>query len=192
MLSRHEAELSATLAECGAEKRAVFAASCATRLFPAVQPQGESGALGRDALDRLWRHLSGQELSVEALNALAARVEAAVPHEDEVEVWTASVGLEGNALAAIAYALLCAATGDPQHAVWAARQPVEALDLHAEQVAGVADAGPASASYPGLERELARQDRTIAELAVVERLTGEVVEGIRQDATGAAEDFWDS
>src|SRR4051812_44476786 len=107
--------------------RGVFAAAVATRQVSVIARDDFLDVF--DALDALWDHLTGQRQTEDRLRQLAAAVEERVPDSEMTEAWTPSLALAENAVAGVAYAIRCTITGDPQSAVWTARQAIEALDV---------------------------------------------------------------
>jgi uncharacterized protein YjaG (DUF416 family) len=130
--SYDETSLTERLHELSTWQRSAVAASCAQRLAPAFRRYAEIDGqdAGRtevvqDALDLLWRTLSGH-VSNQDLASLAETSEAAVPGEDEWNEWA---DLAEHAAAATAYAIRSWLTGDVEFVVWAARQAYHAADL---------------------------------------------------------------
>ena len=116
-------------------------------------------------LDRLWEYVADDRSSRDALLAASEEVESLVPDEEATESWTPSVPRAANATAAVAYALRCAGTGEPQYAVWCARQAVEAIDFEEGLALPWREVRPAdNASLeraPRLQQELRRQEEDL-------------------------------
>lgn len=131
----------------------------------------ESIADAHAVLDRLWEHLLGSHLASDELTRLARQVEAQAPVAEANDRWTAEAAFIENALAALAYALQTAVTGDPQLAVWSARQAIEALDLDASERLGVRtydeESEAAIAADPLVQAELGRQEADLRDAASI-------------------------
>lgn len=115
-----------------AAHRVAFAAACAEQLFPlyrwfAVRTgQGQPSVL-RSSLDLVWSLDAPGAGSRGRVEEARRRSEELVPH-DEDEDWSLTSPLAQNAAACVSYALRAWLSEDPQEAVWAARQLVEAAD----------------------------------------------------------------
>jgi hypothetical protein len=165
-----ERKLREQLDGLSADGRAAFAAACAERLLRG--PAGvasDSLAEAHTMLDQLWGHLLLNHLPTEKLAELAQRAEGLVPDAETTDSWTAEDALAENALAALAYALHTAATGDSQSAVWCARQAIEALDLDTSERLGVKSFEPqaerAIVADPRIQAELCRQQTDMRDVA---------------------------
>jgi uncharacterized protein YjaG (DUF416 family) len=115
-------ELVEKLNEVSPHGRAIFAAACAERLFPAYlcfvkETQEGAPAALRDALSRLWDDLAGKSMSTLELSASAERCRALVPGE---EPWADSQPRAEAAVVAVVYALECRRDGRGEQASFAA------------------------------------------------------------------------
>jgi uncharacterized protein YjaG (DUF416 family) len=158
----------------GPRNRALFALSCAERLFPLYQLYFEKTGCGRPSylrstLDHLWElALRGQTGHKELfLNDF----ESLLPGEDPA--WNPLNGLADDAIAALAYACQCQATGEIENAVWAAERGYAAVDYVARDLEGMdygsAEAEAAIQNKEYVQAEIKRQLRDVAELVNVTR-----------------------
>lgn len=164
-----EARLVEQLSRLPPAKRTAFAAVCAERMLPiywwfhARTGRGDPAAL-EDALSALWASLLGDDST--PLETHRNVAEELVPHEDDN--WVDECAWAQHAAAAVAYAVRCRLTNDPQEAAWAARQVYEALDLWVttrDDADMNATGGSAQiAADPLIQDELGRQERDIQAL----------------------------
>jgi uncharacterized protein YjaG (DUF416 family) len=152
--------------------RVAFAAASAERLVPGYVMFGRRTHRGNPAalatlLDRLWLDLEGDPMDVglvqesidTAINLIPAQV---------VAPWVPEQALADDAVSAVAYALRCRQSGEPQEAAWAARRAYEALDhfvIIREKTDLKKPGGELRAlSHPLVQAELLRQQRDLNEL----------------------------
>jgi uncharacterized protein YjaG (DUF416 family) len=147
----------------------LFAFAVAERLFPLYQSFFERTGRGRpnylrSTLDHLWElALRGQTGHEEPF---LSDYESLLPGEDPQ--WNPLNGVADDAVAALAYACQCQATGEIGYAVWAAERGYAAVDYVAHDLEGM-DYGSAEAEVVILNKEyvqaeLQRQLRDVAEL----------------------------
>jgi hypothetical protein len=171
------------LAELSTDGRAAFAAACATRQQAVIDADAFPDAIAM--LDDLWTHLGGDRRPETELLRLADCAEACVPEPEPTDDWQPSTALAQNAIAALAYSLRCAVTGEPQLAVWSARQAIDALEVAvAPQFnAWVFDAELEAAidAHPAIRAEVAHQARDLDQLAACP-VPSKLVEKLRRRA----------
>jgi uncharacterized protein YjaG (DUF416 family) len=150
--------------------RAAFAALCAERLAPAYTSFAERNGLNPEELslmlERLWRDLEGDELSLEQLRAYAQASEALIPDGDAD--WVGSPAYGDDAAAALAYAFRARLAGDSREAVSAAQRVHDALDHFVIAQEGI-DLNASGAeqrvlSHPSIQQEFARQRHDLDQL----------------------------
>ncbi len=123
MIRYNEHEVINILSLLSTRLRVAFAAACATRLLPAYlgfsrqTGRGDAGWVG-SIVDRLWRDLEGNEMSVEQIQDAIRSCERLVPGENQ-EPWVPIQAYADDAIAALAYALRCRQSGKEQEAAWA-------------------------------------------------------------------------
>lgn len=174
MRTYDETELVQRLSELSPEARCLFAASCAERLRAAYRwfhertGQGDPSTLD-GALDALWASLEGSVTPSLSWDVLLDDVMELVP-DDEDDSWAVESAYAQNAAAAVAYALRCRQSADPQDAGWAARQVYEALD---HWIANRDDVDPNAAGAEGkvggdplVQAELTRQNQDLTQLGL--------------------------
>jgi hypothetical protein len=163
-----EADLLSSLRALKQEGRVAFAAACAERLMPFYDRFSVS--IGRDIdrtirgiLERVWGGLGGP-VPID-ISRLLGRCDDAELLIDQGE-WTMERAGAEDAVAALAYALRCWKSADPQEAVWAARRACEAIDAVVEIQNESSASAPASLGYehPLVQAKLARQRRDLEEL----------------------------
>jgi uncharacterized protein YjaG (DUF416 family) len=174
-------------------RRAVFAAACAERLFPAYVLFEKQSGRGNSKdlsviLERLWGDLQGNSMTSRDMDASIERCMSLIPREDEGP-WIEQQAAAEDAGAALAYALRCRKTGESQEAAWAARCCYEALDhfvVNRDDI-DVNEAGATEAvvADPLVQAELARQQRDLDDLRVDEGLE-DVVARLRLRAIAEA------
>lgn len=126
-----EAALHSRLVRMSRPAMAAIALSTAERLYPLFRlgasdsDQATSAVTLRAALDDLWQALETGHLRTDEDPATVAI--SLVPADTDPG-WTAESAFMQNSAAATAYAARAWASGDPQEAVWALRQAVEAAD----------------------------------------------------------------
>lgn len=172
MPSFDEKALRDAVATLPVKQRAAFAASVAERLLPAYSMYAKASGRGdpaklRDLLNRLWEDLDGRTMSAAELTAAIGTCMALVPPEDEGP-WVPEQAYGEDAAAALAYALRCRESGDPQEAAWAARRAYEALDHYVIRTEGVDTNAPGAEARvlanPLIQTELHRQERVLKDL----------------------------
>lgn len=148
---------------------AVFAAGCAEVVFPLFDEslraaQGpQATARARFLLDSAWQAASAPADEAD-LGALAQESEAMVPHDDESPIGE-------NAGAAVCYALRCWATGDPQEAIWGARQLYDLADFV------VLSDDEWDMGSPGFEQSVAATPLVQFSLQAIDQVLHEVLRG---------------
>jgi len=193
--SYDETLLAERLRELSTWQRSAVAASSAQRLAPSFRRYAEIEGqdAGRtevvqDALDLLWRRLSGHEVSNQDLTSLADNSEAAVPGEDEWNEWA---DLAEHAAAATVYAIRSWLTGDVDSVVWAVRQAYHAADLVASAQLDPAIIDEAAEGHLRESESVRREDRNRAEdIRAVEAAPGGdagTVAELRTRSTAAAQ-----
>lgn len=191
MLRFEEAELREQLSNLTADARTTFAAACATRQQGSLNEHEFADIAG--LLHDLWAHLGGDRRPDPELLRLAEAAESRVPDSEHADDWAPSMALAENAIAALAYALSCAATGDAQAAAWSARQAIELLDFEISQRFTVEAYNPSSeeaiTSHPAMQTELARQIRDLDELRISGSPSQATVRALRERAYDEAASF---
>lgn len=169
----NERERLSALASLSLGGRVAFAASCATRLLPAYSRFSVEAGRGdpqavQSIASRLWSDLKGETMSDQNLRLVVDQCEDLIPGENQ-EPWIASQAYADDAVSALAYALRCRISSDPQDAVWASRRALDAVDSFVCNVLmpGVetSDIYKNVQSHPLVQAELERQRRDLAELA---------------------------
>lgn len=127
-----ESRIHALLDAMQPRARLAFACAIAERLLPLydhfshVTGQGDPAGLRR-ALDLAWSIAASGLSRAEEVEQAQALAQSLVP-DDSAGDWSEQSPLAQNAAAAVAYALRVWRSGDPQEAVWGARQLYEAAD----------------------------------------------------------------
>jgi Protein of unknown function (DUF416) len=128
LIKYEEGRLRERLDELSGPRRTMFAAACAERLLPLLAAHDRTAAAWfRDTLDSVWRASSEPPGDAGLLQTLAAEALERIPDEDAAR--PISFAVAENAATATVYAVRTALSGDPQDAVWAARQAYDALDV---------------------------------------------------------------
>jgi uncharacterized protein YjaG (DUF416 family) len=169
-----EADLIRKLEPLRPEQRAAFAAACAQRLrgayadFCARTGRGDFRALDAILL-RLWGDVTSAARMSDG--EVADQIEACmalIPQEDD-RPWASEQPAAEGAGAALAYALRCRLTGNPQEAAWAARSVYDAVDNFVIANPAIDISAPGAEARvlasPLVQAELARQIRDINELS---------------------------
>lgn len=152
--------------------RALFALTCAERLFPLYQLFSEKTGRGRpnylrSTLDHLWElALSGETGYKESF---LGDYQSLILGENAE--WDLLNGLADDAVASLAYACQCQLTGETQSAYWAAVRGYEAVDYTAHTLEGMDYDTPAAEvailQKEYVQAEIQRQLRDVAELESV-------------------------
>ena len=169
-----EPALVVRLAALPRRAQAVFAAACASRLFSAceayaaIAPEWDLHA-ARSCEQALWLELEAAEPRAERLTELQISCRALIPADAAGQsIWES--GAAEDAMAALTYAARAATVGSGADAGWAARRAWEATYGKARQRMGLRPPRPSDANHraivgsPIVQRELARQQRDLAEL----------------------------
>jgi uncharacterized protein YjaG (DUF416 family) len=193
LLRYDEAALVRDLARVGTNSRVAFAGSSAERLFPAYEGfykrSGRGDRAGLAAiLERVWRHLLGDEMSTEQVRAELSRCMALIPGEDD-EPWMDEQAYADDAASAIAYTLRALEIGEPQEAAWAARRAYEAADHHVTHRLRVEGESQVLA-HPIIQVELSRQHRDLEELLGARQESAELFTHLRERARAEGADFF--
>ncbi len=121
----------------GERHRALFALSCAERLYPAYCLQDEvhdrEFALARAALDEMWNALAMKKRG----NTIRYCEVAAEYLRGEGAEWNPMNPISDNAIAAVMYAVQCLNSGKVEAAKWAAVQSYEAADYVAHTLGNI-------------------------------------------------------
>jgi hypothetical protein len=195
MLRYDKAALVRDLARVGIKSRVAFAASCAERLFPAYEDfwrragRGDRATLA-EALEAVWQHLLGDEMSTEQIRAELGRCMALIPGEDD-EPWVEEQAYADDAASAMAYTLRALDTGEPQEAAWAARRAYEAADHHVMHRLGV-DGETQVLAHPIVQAEFSRQRRDLDEILGARRESAGLFVRLRDRAKAEAPAFFAS
>jgi uncharacterized protein YjaG (DUF416 family) len=197
MLRYDEPALIRDLTRVLSNARVGFAAACAERLFPAYADFCAAGGRGdgvalRGVLERLWRHLLGEEMGKEQLRSELSRCMALLPGDDDGPRVNERAGA-GDAAAAVAYALRALETSDPQEAAWAARRAYEAADRFVIDRLDVRldAAGEARVmAHPVVQAEISRQLRDLRELLEAQVASIELVVRLRDRAREESRSFF--
>jgi uncharacterized protein YjaG (DUF416 family) len=158
-----ERDLIARLRALPPTARVAFAASCAERVLPGydvyvrASTRGAHGVL-RHALDRVHRHLNGDEMDAAEVRSRIDEVMQVIPVEGDGK-WVQEQAYAEDAAAAVAYVLRAVESGDPQEAAWAARRAYEALDQYAINMGGI------DVNQPGAEAAVLARAEVQAELS---------------------------
>jgi uncharacterized protein YjaG (DUF416 family) len=153
--------------------RVVFALLCTTRIFPAYcrfhnRTHRGDPAMLELMMERLWRDIHGEEMTMDEIERAVDRVVQLVP--SEADGWDEeSQPYAEDAAAALAYVLRARLTGDPQEAAWAARRVYEAVDHFVVSTLPAAqrEAERTVLGHPVVQAELSRQQRDLDELSVL-------------------------
>jgi uncharacterized protein YjaG (DUF416 family) len=195
MLRYDEADTIRALAAIPRNSRVAFAAACAERLFPAYEDfcrkdrRGDQAAMA-EILERVWKHLLGDEIEAEQIRAELTRCMALIPGEED-EPWIREQAYADDAASAIAYALRTLESGDPQEAAWAARRTYEAADHHVTHRLGIEDETQVL-NHPIVQAEFARQRRDLDELRGAKRESIQLFARLRDRARAEARLFFAS
>ena len=157
------------LALLGRRAKAAVAAATAERLFPLYVlysrvSQEVSGPLVlRTALDDVWGALLNR-----APTSSLPPYEAALSLVPDVEdpSWIPESAFAQNSAAAVAYAWQTWVADDPQQAVWALRQSVEAADFAAQSETSAASLARSSGSLVDAALNAIEYDLALAETAI--------------------------
>jgi uncharacterized protein YjaG (DUF416 family) len=152
--------------------RVAFAAASAERLLPGYvmfarrTDHKNPGAL-TTLLDRLWLDLEGKPMHAGLVQESIDRAMSLIPAEDAAP-WVPERALADDAASAVAYALRCRQSGEPQEAALAARRAYEALDhfvITQEKIDIQRPEGELQVrSHPLVQAELSRQRLDLNEL----------------------------
>ena len=175
ILDFNEADMVRKLGSIKTRLRTAFAAACAERLAPAydkffkVSGRGDARKLGQ-LRERLWGNIEGRILNAPISEEEVDACMDLIPSQDDAP-WVPEQAYAEDAAAALAYALRCWRTDDPQEAAWAARRAFEAVDqfvIRRERI-NLNDPNQAGrvASHQIVQAELARQKRDLDELTQV-------------------------
>jgi uncharacterized protein YjaG (DUF416 family) len=147
-------------------KRALFAVSCAERLFPLYKAFSEKAVQAaperlQTTLDHLWEAARRKETPNE--EPFLEEYESLIPGEDAE--WMPLNTLAENAVAALAYAFQ---STEAENAAWAAVQGYEAVDYIAHSLGAIdfkeSEAEAAILKTECVQTEIQRQLRDVAEL----------------------------
>ncbi len=151
--------------------QAVFAASCASRLFKAYVTFHERTGLGNPntlerALSDVWQAVLGRQREPQYYEEQLRAVMALLP--DESERWSELHAYADDAVSVVAYALRNLLSRKPEDAAWAARRVYEAIDHYIISTSALdvnrAGVEQQIASDALIQAELSRQIRDIDEL----------------------------
>lgn len=156
----------------GGKQRALFALSCAERLYPAYTLQRElyegELAAARAALDEMWNALTMDHGSDTIRYSEVADRYSEVAEEylrGEDAEWNPLNPISDNAIAAVIYAVQCLNSGDFEAAKWAAVQAYEAADYVAHTLGdvefGTKESETAIVQSPVVQTELLLQEEVI-------------------------------
>lgn len=164
--------LARQLLDLSPRARMVFAACCAQRCAcvyeQAVQiDRIEMCPCLRQALEYIWNQLSDL-MDDDQGDELAEKLEALLSPDDP-RVWRRTMAYIDDSITVCIYAIECLKAGGHQEAVWAgevARQCVwQIIDDYLENESFTAESILKVESHSIVQRELARQERDVAELA---------------------------
>jgi hypothetical protein len=164
-----ERSLISTLQSLAPLLRAAFAASCAERHMPLYENFDRLSGRGASepltaAMALLWSD-QGDALAITVLKEHLIRVMAALPNEMDESNWPRQQACAEDAAAAVAYALRCRITAEPQEAAWAARRCYELADRVAVHLlSGESMEYPAETavlSHPRVQQELRLQSEAL-------------------------------
>lgn len=149
----------------GGKQRALFALSCAERLYPAYTLQRELHegelAAARAALDEMWNALT---MDHGADTIRYSEVAEEYLRGEDAE-WNPLNPISDNAIAAVIYAVQCLNSGDFEAAKWAAVQAYEAADYVAHTLGdvefGTKESETAIVQSPVVQTELLLQEEVI-------------------------------
>ncbi|MFN8815382.1 MAG: DUF416 family protein [bacterium] len=164
--------LARQLLDLSPRARMVFAACCAQRCAcvyeQAVQiDRSEMCPCVHQALEYIWNQLSDL-MDDDQGDELAEKLEALLSPDDP-RVWRRTMAYIDDSITVCIYAIECLKAGGHQEAVWAgevARQCVwQIIDDYLENESFTAESILKVESHSIVQRELARQERDVAELA---------------------------
>ncbi len=170
MLSFNKKIMCDRLQAISQERRTIFAATCAERLYPLYKLYHEQTGRGspgliREALNAVWGHVEGECLGHSPLADYAQRCESALPDEDEL--WHDTSPYASNAVAAIMYAIETL-SGTSQAPMWSALQCYEAVDDFVQWRDGIdSNVNGAEEELLGsrdVQAEFAQQEADLSEL----------------------------
>jgi len=197
-----EMQLTQELRDLAPVGRIAFSAACAERQRPnlsrsTANGSGDVTASFAAAIDAVWQHLLGTPLHDAEVADLIRRCERVMRNEDSEEGWREEVMYAENAGAAVIYTLKCVQTEDPQMAVWAARQSIEALDSYLwERLTADFDDEPSEEmvlAHPLLQAEVRRQRDDLTTARHIDRESRTpIVLTLRTRAREAAMTFFDA
>lgn len=184
--SAYEKALRSQLSSLDRSACVAFAASCAERLFGAVtawQDQGNAQRV-RKALNVAWQFASGRA-SQHDLASLIKELEQSLTSED-AEGFSESDARVQDSIAGAIHTLRQIDASDVEHAVWAARQVLDALDRQAQARLGPGLYDSTREQLltrdPSLVDEQSRQLRDMKAL-VNRHLSAEIADTLRTRAT---------
>lgn len=172
MLHFDEKELSRQIERLSKEHRIAFAAACAQRLIPSYERFSKKTGKGNypllvNTIEDLWKDLTNGQAVEKDIDERISTCMGLIPGEDD-EPWISEQACAEDAASALAYALRCLRTGEPQEAAWAARRAYECLDhyvINSEKIdTNVSGAEVRVLSHPLIQTELSRQQRDLNQL----------------------------
>lgn len=197
ILQFDEREIQQRLGSLDLSLRLAFALACAERLHPtyvrycSVTGWGDMPGM-RDLLDRLWREVSEKEMSDSEQKQVLQECMSLFPGEQEPT--RPESGPTEDAVGALAYAIRCLGTSDPQEAVWAARRGYEAVDGFVVARNRINISEPDSEhlilSDALIQRELSRQARDLAEIEGTKKIDAGWVDSLRRRAQSEPSIDW--
>jgi uncharacterized protein YjaG (DUF416 family) len=167
MFSFDEKMLVAELAGLSEHAQVAFAAAAATRQLDSFERFARATGMDeqrpREIALLLWDALQRQPIDSSGWSSILDEVMDLQPEEDSGH-WV-SRALAEDAISALAYAIRCMSTSNPQEAAWAARCAYEAADQAAIRALDVQPGSPTSEalikSHEWVQRELLRQNRDL-------------------------------
>lgn len=198
ILAFDERQLKDDLSTLDWQRRAIFAAACAQRLFPHIAIYEEQANLDKSSwvfsrtLEKLWKSAASSFEDTQELRSLHERCVESLPDDDAA--WKAGTAFADDASAAIVYALEAVLNKSVEASLYSARRVYEAIDAclgieYHEQRKRPTEAE--LVSDPRVQRELVRQRRDIRELKEAKALTREMTAAFRARAVKEAESVFE-
>lgn len=170
VLTFDQAEIESRLSGLSIEKRVIFAASCATRLFPGYLEFSDFTGVGdperlKNALDCAWKWAGGDREAAD-FRLIMADIEALLLDEDTIP--SPVTAAAEDAARAVAYVVDTILKGGADPAVFAGSVAYQAVDQRVILLERKGTGQPGSEeqilTHPLVQAELSRQLRDLVEL----------------------------
>ena len=184
------ARLTAQLGELGERKRVAFAAACCERMLPNYSrfvnetSWGDPAAL-RAALDEVWLHVGGTELSKGRARELEQACQRVTPDSEDFASPYTSAAIDAGA--AVCQALECCITPDPRTVAEVAGLARDTIDMHVQRVLDLSydrpDFESRVATHPLMQREVKSLTADFEALTAIPDFNNETLARFRRDLT---------